>query len=79
MRSREYLTEIRRADGLRRAVLRRIEIKDAVATFYLATDLNYTAVDADHARSVSGRYVPAGLTAEVKILKSVPSAEGIRQ
>lgn len=79
MRSKDYLTEIRRSEGLRRAILRGIEIKDAVATFFLATDLIYSENDKEYARSVSERYTPAGLTAEVKITKSVPSAEGVRK
>ena len=64
---------------MRRAILRGIEIKDAVATFFLATDLIYSENDKEYARSVSERYTPAGLTAEVKITKSVPSAEGVRK
>lgn len=79
MKSKDYLTEIRRATGLQRAVLRKIEVKQDVATYFLATDLNYKQEDIDYARSVSQRYTPAGLTADVKVMKAVPSAEGIRQ
>lgn len=78
MRSKDYLTEIRRAEGLARAVLRKIEVQGDRATFYLATDLNYKTEDEDYARSVTERYTPAGLKGEIKIVKSVPDAEGVR-
>ena len=78
MKSREYLAEIRKAEGLKRAVLRKIEVQGDTATFYLATDLNYADEEVGYARSVTARYVPEGLTANVKISKSVPSAEGVR-
>ncbi|MDE7296332.1 MAG: hypothetical protein K2N84_03610 [Clostridia bacterium] len=78
MKSREYLTEIRRATGLKRAVLRKIEVNGGKATFYLATDLNYKNEDEEYARSVTERYTPAGLKGDIKIVKSVPDAEGVR-
>lgn len=78
MKSKDYLTEIRRADGLKRAVLRKIEVSGGKAVFFLATDLNYKAEDEEYARSVTQRYTPAGLTGDVKIVKSVPDAEGVR-
>lgn len=78
MKSKAYLTEIRRATGLKRAVLRKIEVNGDRATFYLATDLNYKAEDEEYARSVTERYTPAGLKGDIKIMKSVPDAEGVR-
>lgn len=78
MRSEEYLSEIRGAAGLKRAVLKKIVIADAAVTFYLITDLTYRQEDADFAREVSQRYVPQGYRAEVNIMKSVPSEEGVR-
>ncbi|MDE5547754.1 MAG: hypothetical protein K2J30_01995, partial [Clostridia bacterium] len=78
MKSKEYLTEIRRATGLKRAVLRKIEVNGGKATFYLATDLNYKNEDEEYARTVTERYTPAGLKGDIKIVKSVPDAEGVR-
>lgn len=79
MKSRAYLEEIRGAEGLKRAVLRKIEVKGTTATFYLATDLSYSEEDTAHAQEVTARYTPAGLTSAVKIMKAVPSEEGIRR
>lgn len=79
MKSKAYLEEIRSTAGLQRAVLKKIEVRGNTAVFCLATDLKYGEEDASHALSVTARYVPAGLTAEVKIVKSVPDAEGIRR
>ncbi|MDE6058594.1 MAG: hypothetical protein K2G44_00930 [Clostridia bacterium] len=79
MKSRAYLEEIRGAEGLKRAVLKKIELSGNTATFQLATDLKFSDADVAHAKAVSARFVPAGMNAEVKILKAVPSEEGIRR
>lgn len=79
MRSKEYLEEIRRAEGLRRAVLRKIQIEGNKVVFHLVTDVSYSEEDVSHARSVSARYVPSGFTADARVLKSIPSEEGVRR
>lgn len=78
MKSKEYLEKIRSARGLQRAVLRKIEVQGNVATFYLATDMNFDASDVEFARETTAGFVSPPLTAEVKIMKSVPSEEGVR-
>ncbi len=78
MKSEEYLNEIRMAAGLKRAVLKKIAVEGEKITFYLVTDLTYRQEDVDHAKRVSERYVPAGYRAEVNVVKSVPSEEGVR-
>lgn len=79
MRSEEYLNEIRRSAGLRRAVLRKIAVDGQNVVFYLATDLHYSPKDEENALAVSARYVPQGFTANVSIVKSVPDAESVRK
>ena len=79
MKSKAYLEEIRGAEGLKRAVLKRIEVAGGVATFHLATDVKFGDADIAHAKAVSARYTPAGLKTEVKVLKAVPDSEGIRR
>ncbi len=77
MKSAQYLEEIRRSAGLRRAVLKKITVEGGEATFHLITDTNYTEEDVKYASSVSLRYA-AGLRARAKILKSVPDAEAVK-
>ena len=77
MKSQAYLREIRQAAGLSRAVLKKITVEGGEAVFYLVTDVNYTEEDAAYAAEVSARYA-AGLKASVRIMKSVPSEEGIK-
>ncbi len=77
MKSKQYLEEIRRTPGLVRAVLRKIEISEKTATFFLVTDVGYSPADVGYARGVTQNYVPDGLIAEVRVLKSVPDAVGV--
>ena len=79
MKSKQYLEEIRKAPGLKRAVLRKIEVAGKTATFFLVTDVTYSPEDVEYARGVSQKYVPAGFTAQVRTLKSVPDEAGIRR
>ena len=79
MKSKQYLEEIRRAAGLGRAVLKKIEVKGRTVTFFLVTDKTYSSDDVEHARTVSARYAPEGFTAEVNVRKAVPDPEGIRR
>ncbi len=79
MKSKEYLEEIRKAPGLRRAVLRKIEVARRTATFHLVTDVTYSPEDVEYARGVTQKYVPEGFTAEVRVLKSVPDEAGVRR
>lgn len=79
MRSKQFLEEVRKAEGLCRAVLRKIEVGGREITFHLITDVNYSAGDINYASEVAQKYVPAGYTARVQVLKSVPSEEGVRR
>ena len=60
MKSKEYLEELRRAPGLVRVVLRKIEVEKNVITFRLVTDVTYSPQDVEYARGVSQKYVPQG-------------------
>ena len=79
MKSRQFLDEIRECEALRRAVLNKIVVEGQTVTFHLITDMTYTQEDAAFARTVASRYTPAGYAAAVKMMKSVPSEEGVRK
>ena len=79
MKSEEFLNEIRKTPGLKRAVLKKLTAKERTVTFHLVTDLSYTQDDLLHAKKAAQSYVPAGYTAEVHVLKSVPDAEGVKK
>lgn len=79
MKSEAYLNEIRKSAGLARAVLKKITVDGHTALFQLATDVNYTADDVAYAKNVSQKYVPEGFTADARVIKSVPDAEGVRR
>lgn len=78
-RSEEYLNEIRKSEGLSRAVLRKIVVDGKTVVFYLVTDKTYRGEDLQYAREVSRRFVPEGYGADVNLFKSVPSEEGVRR
>ncbi len=78
-KSEEFLNEIRQTAGLKRAVLSKVTVDARTVTFSLLTDTRYSAEDIAYARSVSARYVPAGYDAEVSVVKSIPSEEGVRR
>ena len=79
MKSKQYLEEIRGSAGLVRAVLRKVEVKGKTVTFFLVTDVAYSPEDIAYARGVSAKYVPAGFSAEVRLIKSVPDEAGVRR
>ena len=79
MKSQAYLEEIRRAEGLKRAVLQKITVSGREVTFHLITDVSYTAEDLAYADGVSARYAPEGYSGRARVTKSVPSAEGVRR
>ncbi len=79
MKSSDYLNEIRKAEGLRRAVLKKIVVEGRDVVFHLLTDVNYTDGDCAAAERVSQAYVPAGYTARVRVMKSVPGEEGVKR
>lgn len=79
MKSEAYLNEIRGAAGLKRAVLKRIVAEKGTVTFHLVTDLSYTQEDVAYAQRVSEKYAPEGFSAQVRVLKSVPDAEGVKR
>ncbi len=76
MKSQDYLDEIRKRDGLVRAVLKKITVENGQAVFHLITDVNYTSEDVEYAGKVSARF--AGMPAAARVVKSVPSEEGVR-
>lgn len=78
MRSEAYLNEIRTAEGLKRAVLRKITLEGNRVTFFLVTDLSYTKADLAHAEEVSAKYAPQGCKAAVDIKKSAPEPEDVQ-
>ena len=78
MKSVEYLREIREADGLKNAVLVKIEAAGDIITFRLHTDCMYTDADVEHACAVTARYMPAGYKADVRVMKSVPNADAVK-
>ncbi len=78
MKSVEYLREIREADGLKNAVLVKIEVAGDIITFRLHTDCMYTDADVEHACAVTARYMPAGYKADVRVMKSVPNADAVK-
>lgn len=78
MKSQEYLDEIRKSAGLKRAVLRNITVEGNEAVFHLVTDVNYTAEDISYADRVTARYAP-GLRASVKVMKSIAGEEAVRR
>ncbi len=77
-KSLQYLQEIRKAEGLSRAVLKKISVERGEAVFHLVTDKTYSPEDVAYANEVSRRYAP-GLNASAHIVKSVPSEEGIKR
>ncbi len=79
MKSKEYLENVRKAPTLCRAVLTKITVEGERATFHLVTDCTYTDDDVRYAREVSSKFVPNGFTADVRLLKSVPSQEGVKK
>lgn len=80
MKTAEFLREIRAVDGFPRAVLTGIEAekKSGTATFLITTDVAYTAGAAERLREICAEYLPAGMTAAVKISKLVPDAAAVR-
>ena len=78
MRSEEYLREIRKSEGLQRAILSKIEVEGDKVTFRLLTDTTYSDEDIAFARRVSARFTPVGYQADVRVIKSVPSADAVK-
>ena len=81
MKTEEYLHEIREVPGFSRAVLTKIEAekRSGTVTFCLVTDVAYPPGEVSRLRDIGARYVPAGMTAEVKVSKLVPDEESIRR
>ncbi len=79
MKSRQFLGDIRERENLARAVLCKITVEGRTVTFHIITDMTYTQDDVSFAKAVASRYTPAGYTAEVKLMKSVPGEEGVRK
>ena len=77
MKSKAFLEEIRKSEGLERAILKDIVVEGSRATFRLITDKSYSQGDVKYAAKVSEKYVPAGFTAEVNVMKSVPEGAAV--
>ena len=77
MKSREYLQEIRKAEGLERAILKDIVVEDSSVLFCLITDKSYTQEDVQYASRVCEKYVPAGFTGKASVMKSVPDSAAV--
>ncbi len=79
MKSKAFLEEIRKSEGLERAILKDIVVEGSRATFRLITDKSYSQGDVKYAAKVSEKYVPAGFTAEVNVMKSVPEGAAVEK
>ena len=77
MKSRAYLEEIRKSEGLRRAVLKDIVVEGNCVLFRLLTDLNYTEEDVKYASRISQKYVPDGFQGSASVMKSVPESAAV--
>lgn len=77
MKSKAYLEEIRKSEGLERAILKDIIVEGNRATFRLITDKTYTENDVKFASGVSQKYVPAGFTGVASVMKSVPEGAAL--
>ncbi|MDE6412241.1 MAG: hypothetical protein K2L02_06935 [Clostridia bacterium] len=77
MKSRAYLEEIRKSEGLERAILKDIIVEGTKATFRLITDKTYSGEDVNYATKVSQKYAPAGFTAVASVMKSVPEGAAV--
>ena len=80
MKTQEYLREIRQSGGLCRAILTGIEVekKSQRITFFLTTDTAYTPQELNFAREITAKYLPEGMTAEVKITKLVADVATVK-
>ncbi|MBQ8323404.1 MAG: hypothetical protein IJX91_05505 [Clostridia bacterium] len=79
-RVEEYLSDIRRAEGLKNAILYGITVskRERTVEFSLVTDRTYSETEAEKARASSEKYIPNGFSARVKIIKRVPDRDIIR-
>ena len=77
----QFLSEIRELQGLKNAILCGITLtkKEKTAEFFLVTDKTYSASEEAQAREICQAYLPSGLSAELKIVKRVPDAEGLKE
>ena len=80
MTQEEFLGQIRSADGLRRAVLRAVEIDRSAreCVFDLVTDTPYTAEDEQAAERAVRAAVPASMRARVQLHKLVADPSLVR-
>ncbi len=81
MKLEEYLGKIRGISGLQNAIVYGISLrkKTRVAEFSIVTDKTYMDAEVERAQSITQAYLPAGWTAEMKIIKRVPDAEAVKQ
>ena len=80
MNEQEFLARVRGSEGLRRAVLRAVEVDRAAKTclFELVTDTAYTEEDERAAQAAAQAAAPAPFRAEVKLIKLVADAQLVR-
>lgn len=69
----EFLTQIRQLKGFERAVLPQIEVdkRTQTVTFFLVTDVTYTADDHRKAEEIATGYIPQGMHAAIAVSKFV--------
>ena len=80
MNEQEFLARVRGSEGLRRAVLRAVDVDRAAKTclFELVTDTAYTEEDERAAQAAAQAAAPAPFRAEVKLIKLVADAQLVR-
>ncbi len=77
----EFLRRIRTLKGLKNAILCGISLfkRENAAEFFLVTDTAYTAQEEMQVREICAEFLPAGMTATVKLVKRMPDGEMIKQ
>ena len=76
-KSEQYLAQIRRSEGLKRAIIQKIEIERGGKriVFCLLTDLAFREEDERWAREVTSRFVPESFESDVRIQKLVAASD----
>ncbi len=79
-RTSEFLQKIRELSGLKNAILCEITLskRKNQAEFFLVTDRAYAPEEEKRAIAICGEFLPADISAAVKIVKRTPDAEMIK-
>ncbi len=80
-RTDEFLNRIRELEGFKNAILGGITFfkKEETAEFTVITDKAYGAMEEKNAEEICAEFVPAGITARLKVVKRVPDRELLRR